>query len=211
MTTTNVKRQLIRLHWFDFKIAKHKTRPFAFFGVRNFIDLILGEVSHFKSSLTLSMHSFRHFSPRMHKNRVTAIWICIGVALSISPCLSQGKELPRDAHERQAFEEGCDKNQSNMNTCSYYDYKVLDAELNELYKQQQSHLRGTPYAKRLANAQKAWLKYVEADCMYQNGPPEESGTIWPLKQNSCRSAHFTQRIELLKSFLRCTQNGCPGQ
>ena len=48
MTKTNVKRKLTEFHWFDFKIAKHKMRPFAFFGVRNFIDHVLGEVVHFK-------------------------------------------------------------------------------------------------------------------------------------------------------------------
>lgn len=56
MTTEKMKREAIQTrvfrhgqaecnarppaHWFDFEMAKHKTRPFAFFGVRNFIDLI---------------------------------------------------------------------------------------------------------------------------------------------------------------------------
>ncbi len=105
----------------------------------------------------------------------------------------------------------CGANQSNMNLCSYHMYKKLDDELNLLYKSQRERLKGTKHEKRFVEAQRAWLKYVDADCLYQNGQRSESGTIWPLMQNICLSGHTGTRIELLKSYLSCTQNGCPGQ
>jgi uncharacterized protein YecT (DUF1311 family) len=119
--------------------------------------------------------------------------------------------LQRDDAEKQAFAEGCDKNQTNMNICSTYDFKALDAQLNAAYRRQLARLKGTPYAARFVRAQKAWLAYVEADCLYQNGPREDSGSIWALQQNSCKSDHFVERIKLIKVFLDCTDNGCPGQ
>ncbi len=141
--------------------------------------------------------------------RTTAL--VIGLAVATATNIVRSEELKRDATAQEAFDEGCDKNQSNMNICSYFDYRVQDAKLNALYKEQLSRLKGSGHEQRFKNAQRAWLKYVEADCLYQSGPREESGTIWPLENNSCRTAHFMQRIVLLQSFLECTQNGCPGQ
>ncbi len=50
---------------------------------------------------------------------------------------------------------------------------------------------------------------MEANCLYQNGPREKSGTIWAYEQNLCLSAHTRQRIELIQSYISCTDNGCP--
>jgi len=115
----------------------------------------------------------------------------------------------RDGREQEALEDGCDRSQMNMNICSFYDYKVVDAELNIYYASQLSRLKGSPAAKRLIAAQRAWLRYVESDCLYQTGPREESGSIWPFQHNTCMSAHLKQRIEVIKEFLECTQGGCP--
>ncbi|KAF0187753.1 MAG: hypothetical protein FD168_2361 [Desulfobulbaceae bacterium] len=138
------------------------------------------------------------------------IRIILSFTVLVFPSLAFGVDLPRDTYEQSAFDSGCDKNQMNMNICSYYDFKVLDTKLNEVYRTQIERLKGTPHEKRLIHAQRAWLNYVEADCLYQNGPREESGSIWSLEQNTCKSAHFNARIKLLESFLECTSNGCPG-
>jgi len=76
----------------------------------------------------------------------------------------------RDAREQEALEDGCDRSQMNMNICSFYDYKVLDAELNTNYTRQLARLKGSQAAKRLIAAQRAWLRYAESDCLYQTGP-----------------------------------------
>ncbi|MCX7098234.1 MAG: lysozyme inhibitor LprI family protein [Methylococcales bacterium] len=122
----------------------------------------------------------------------------IGLAFSVCSSWAIAASLPREPIEQTAFDEGCDKNQTNMNICSYYDFKVLDAELNAVYRQKLALLKGTTHEKRLVLAQRAWLAYVEADCLSRTGPREESGTIWPLEQNLCKSDHFTTRIKLLK-------------
>lgn len=143
------------------------------------------------------------YALKMLSNGVLLTVLCI--ALSVSAV-----ELKRDANEQEAFNEGCEKNQANLNICSGYDFKVQDAKLNALYKKQMARVKGTDDAKRLVNAQRAWLKFVDADCLYQTGPLEESGTIWPLQNNMCRTTHFAQRIQQLESFLECTQDGCIG-
>lgn len=115
----------------------------------------------------------------------------------------------QDEIEKEALNH-CDRDQLSMNLCSHHEYKVADAELNDLYRQQMSRLRPEEAA-RFKTAQRAWLKYVEADCLYQNGPREESGTIWPMEQNGCLTGHTSQRASLIKEFLACTSNGCPGE
>jgi uncharacterized protein YecT (DUF1311 family) len=135
----------------------------------------------------------------------------IAFAVNTPMVFAENRDGPhQEAIEQEAIQD-CDANQTNMNLCSYRGYKALDDELNLLYKAQLERLKGTKDAKRLINAQKAWLKYIEADCLYQNGPREESGTIWPRDQNWCLSDHLRQRIKLLNLFLDCTDNGCPGR
>jgi uncharacterized protein YecT (DUF1311 family) len=141
-------------------------------------------------------------------NRMTLTILGLIILAFSSMALSAG--LPREPHEQAAFNEGCDKNQTNLNICSYYDFKVLDAELNDVYRQQLARFKGV-HKKRFVRAQRAWLAYVEADCLFLNGPREESGTIWPLEQNLCNSGYFTARIKLFKSLLECGQSRCSGE
>lgn len=82
----------------------------------------------------------------------------------------------------------CEANQSNLNLCSYRRYKQLDERLNALYQIQLKRLRGSEQEKPFIEAERAWLKYINADCLYQNGPREESGTIWPLlRTTACQT------------------------
>ncbi len=111
--------------------------------------------------------------------------------------------LQRNSDEQRAFEEGCDTNQLDINLCSYYDFKVLDEHLNAVYKRLREQIRNDPQAtQRLTLAQRAWLNYVETDCLYQNGKRLEAGSGWPADQNTCLSAHYKARIALLEQFLR---------
>jgi uncharacterized protein YecT (DUF1311 family) len=135
---------------------------------------------------------------------VPLLWLLVTTV-----AIASGPE--RDEREEEALRDGCDRTQTYMNICSFYDYKVLDSELNSLYKQQLQRLGNSAARRRLIAAQRAWLKYIESDCMYQTGPREESGSIWPLQHNVCMAAHFKQRIELLRSYVECTQNGCPSE
>ena len=125
-------------------------------------------------------------------------------APSVGPESDSEPKLKRSLQEQEAFEQGCeDSNQRNLNVCTYYDFKVLDEHLNVLYKRVQLKNRSDPVAaKRLTLEQRAWLKYVNADCLYRNGPYAEGGSGWPADENNCLSEHFKARIELLELFLR---------
>lgn len=116
----------------------------------------------------------------------------------------------QEALEEEAMKD-CEANQANMNLCSYRAYKDLDGVLNFFYKEQMARVKNTEHEIRLRQAQRAWLKFIEADCLYQaGGPRENSGTMWPLLYNRCLSEHLEQRIAELKAFLRCRENPCPG-
>ena len=90
-------------------------------------------------------------------------------------------------------------------------FQKLDAQLNSLYKTQIERVHGKSDESRLRAAQRGWLIYIKADCLYQNGPAELSGSIWPYLQNVCMGEHYKQRILLLKEFVNCTQEGCIGK
>lgn len=101
--------------------------------------------------------------------------------------------------------------QLEINQCSFSSFQKLDVELNYLYRAQIKRVQGTPDESRLRVAQRAWLDYIKADCLYQNGPAEESGSIFSYLQNVCMGEHYKQRILLLKEFVNCTQDGCIGK
>ena len=156
---------------------------------------------------TILMASVSRVSRRLMRHTLS-----IAIVVTLVCANAASAQVPtRNADEQAAFESGCDFNQWNMNVCSMYDYKVLDAQLNSVYKSQLAHLGKSAARARLIASQRAWLKYVELDCHYQTGPREESGSIWPVQHNYCMAAHLRQRIDLLKSYVSCTQNGCPAE
>ncbi len=105
--------------------------------------------------------------------------------------------------------EECDTNQVTMNQCGYRQLEKLDAELNMQYKTQMSYLKTSAQKKALQDAQKKWIAFRDADCLYQVGKPENSGTLWPLAQAQCLSAQTKVRIEQLQAYVACRQAGCP--
>lgn len=104
--------------------------------------------------------------------------------------------------------ENCDDNQLTMNLCASFEFHRADEELNALYKEHVERL-STKTQKRLRAAQRSWIAFRDADCLYRVGPQEESGSIWALQHFSCMKGHTTRRILNIKDYLACTQNGCP--
>jgi uncharacterized protein YecT (DUF1311 family) len=98
--------------------------------------------------------------------------------------------------------------QADMNICSYQDFQKADKELNDLYQQQLKWLPQQSSKQRLKAAQLAWIKFRDASCLYEAGPQEESGTIWPTEQNSCLSSLTKKRVIELKDYLACHRDGC---
>jgi uncharacterized protein YecT (DUF1311 family) len=109
---------------------------------------------------------------------------------------------------------GCDggtikDGQAAMNICSGNKYNKADAKMNKQYKQLLTQLKTKESKERLKAAQRAWLKYRDADCLYYNGAPEDGGSSYIQLDTMCKYRHTRQRIEELERFLNCTQQGCP--
>jgi uncharacterized protein YecT (DUF1311 family) len=103
----------------------------------------------------------------------------------------------------------CDANQASMNQCASKEYAALDAELNTQYNAQMGYLKTPVRKKALQDAQKKWIAFRDADCQYQAGKREEGGSLWPLAQAQCLSAQTKVRVEQLKVYTACRQEGCP--
>ena len=102
----------------------------------------------------------------------------------------------------------CDANQASMNQCASKEYAALDAELNTQYNAQMGYLKTSARKKALQDAQKKWIAFRDADCQYQAGKREEGGSLWPLAQAQCLSAQTKVRVEQLKAYTACRQEGC---
>lgn len=102
--------------------------------------------------------------------------------------------------------------QTAMNICSWQSYKRADEELNAVWKQASARAKQSDAAAaeydgatdafdRLLAAQRAWLEFRDAQCLAENGRREDSGTIWPLLQNSCLEALTEERTNQLRSYI----------
>lgn len=108
-----------------------------------------------------------------------------------------------------ASADACDADQSAMNACAGKDLAKLDADLNTLYKAQMAYLKTPAQQQALKNAQLKWIAFRDADCLYQVGKPEDSGSLWPLLRAQCLAAHTQVRVEQLKAYVACRAQGCP--
>ncbi|HEY0285496.1 MAG TPA: lysozyme inhibitor LprI family protein [Pseudomonas sp.] len=105
--------------------------------------------------------------------------------------------------------EDCDANQAAMNQCAAKELATLDADLNQQYKAQMNYLKTPARKQALQDAQKKWIALRDADCLYQVGKRADSGSIWPLLQTNCLAEQTKVRVEQLKKYVACRQEGCP--
>jgi len=106
--------------------------------------------------------------------------------------------------------ESCDDGtQASMNQCAGQHYGALDAELNKQYKAQMAYLKTPAKKKALQDTQKKWIAFRDADCLYQVGKREDGGSLWSVSQSQCLAEHTKVRVEQLKAFTACRQEGCP--
>jgi uncharacterized protein YecT (DUF1311 family) len=130
--------------------------------------------------------------------------ILVGAALLTSAHL-----LAQQEQWRKEALENCEKNQLTMNVCAVEHFKDADNELNALFLEKMKTLTTKEGKQYLQSAQRAWISFRDKDCLYQAGPKEGSGSIWALEQYSCLKYHTDRRIQDIKRYLECTQNGCP--
>ena len=103
----------------------------------------------------------------------------------------------------------CNKNQATINECANKQFVEADKELNTLYRQKLSTLSNKFYASSLREAQLAWIRFRDRDCLYQVGPEDGRGSISDLVLASCKYAHTKRRINDLNRYISWTENGCP--
>lgn len=111
-----------------------------------------------------------------------------------------------DAGDSRCNPEGT---QAEMNVCAYETFDKQDAELNRLYNQHMARLETPEVKKRFKKAQLAWIRFRDESCMYEIGPREESGSIWPLLNMDCLTAFTEERVKRLKYYVSCTDDQCP--
>jgi uncharacterized protein YecT (DUF1311 family) len=101
--------------------------------------------------------------------------------------------------------------QGEMNNCANEAYEKSDAELNALYKQVGSRLKGdAKQANLLVTAQRAWIAFRDAECAFVSSPTT-GGSVNPMVQANCRDRVTSARVNDLKSYLQCTEGDvtCP--
>ncbi len=99
--------------------------------------------------------------------------------------------------------DGCDANQAAMNECAGKAFKQADNDLNTYYKTQMDYLKTPASKEALKDAQRKWLAFRDADCLYRNGKPADGGTIWPLLDLQCKTELTQQRAAQLKAYTEC--------
>ncbi|MGY2287640.1 lysozyme inhibitor LprI family protein [Pseudomonas gingeri] len=105
----------------------------------------------------------------------------------------------------------CDANQASMNECAGKTFKKADDDLNKYYKIQMDYLKTPASRDALKDAQRKWLAFRDADCLYQTGKPADGGSMWPMVNLQCKTALTQQRAAQLKAYTECRSeyDQCP--
>lgn len=103
----------------------------------------------------------------------------------------------------------CEENQLSSNYCASFAFNKVDGEMNRSYQKQMSYLSSPYYKGALKRAQIAWIEFRDRDCDYQRGAIEQRGSMDQMIFFECMYKHTKVRLEELKGYLSCRQNGCP--
>ncbi len=125
--------------------------------------------------------------------------------------IALGLSLMASASSVQAADCDSMSNQNAMNQCFSNEYKNSDAELNKLYKEIRSRLKDdADTAKLLVSAQKAWIAYRDAECVFTSAA-SAGGSIYPMIVSQCRDGITRKRIKDFKGYLSCEEGdmSCP--
>ena len=104
----------------------------------------------------------------------------------------------------------CSQNQLSANSCASFADAKADKLLNEHYQQLYNQLTNNNNKKRLVTAQRAWIKFRDANCLYEaQGSVEKGGSKFTMEYDQCAERVTKQRTTEIENFLDCTVNGCP--
>ncbi|WP_085728470.1 lysozyme inhibitor LprI family protein [Pseudomonas sp. R37(2017)] len=107
----------------------------------------------------------------------------------------------------------CDNavDQATMNQCASLQQATADKELNALYQQITSRLKGNPDGKKLlVGAQRSWVAFRDAECQF-SASGVEGGSVYPLIYSNCVTQLTKARVETFKTYLKCQEGdmSCP--
>lgn len=95
------------------------------------------------------------------------------------------------------------QNQTELNDCAAQTYKNADRELNTAYKKVMDTLKSSPErSKALLHAQRAWLKFRDADCAFLSSN-SAGGSINAMNNALCLSERTTERANSLNKIKNC--------
>jgi len=81
--------------------------------------------------------------------------------------------------------------------CIAAETKLQDARLNKVYKDVIVEL-SEPRKKELRDAQRAWIKYRDANCKFYNDP--DGGTMASVRSSDCFMMTTASRVKELENF-----------
>ena len=87
----------------------------------------------------------------------------------------------------------------DMVACITEEFKREDQRLNENYQQLRSQL-SSARREQLLTAQRAWIKYKDANCDFYADP--EGGTLARVNANSCVLSETTHRADELEALMQ---------
>ena len=96
--------------------------------------------------------------------KVTISVLLILVGLTFAEFASSNS-LSRSSIEEIGLKEGCNKSEVNKINCTYYDFKYLNEQLDNLYSEKIIKINEIRNKKRFIRAHKAWFEYILADCL----------------------------------------------
>jgi uncharacterized protein YecT (DUF1311 family) len=107
----------------------------------------------------------------------------------------------------------CDNasDQATMNQCAAQQHAAADKELNALYQQITTRLKGQPDRRKLlVGAQRAWVAFRDAECTF-SASGVEGGSLYPLVYSNCTTDLTKSRVQTFKNYLKCQEGGvgCP--
>ncbi|EJM23975.1 hypothetical protein PMI22_00989 [Pseudomonas sp. GM21] len=107
----------------------------------------------------------------------------------------------------------CDNanDQATMNQCAAQQHAAADTELNALYQQISTRLKGQPDRKKLlVETQRAWIAFRDAECTF-SASGVEGGSLFPLVYSNCTTDLTKARVQTFKNYLKCQEGdvGCP--
>jgi uncharacterized protein YecT (DUF1311 family) len=97
-----------------------------------------------------------------------------------------------------------------MTMCAQRSFDRIRREMNHLYTQKMKELETDESKAALRDSQRAWRLFLAKACVYEVGKTRgPTDTYFSMNQTRCAETHTKQRIQDLKSYIACTDNGCP--